>query len=100
MWYVLFTIAALHVFGDITGCVDLTRHLDVGHTAIAFSEADYARYRGTGESAEDLKPLTRADLEREYRVEECDGLLWAYDRQTGELVFLFEKGAVPGQGKV
>ena len=47
---------------------------------------------GTGESAEDLQPLARAELEQEYRVEECDGLLWVYDRQTGELVFLFEKG--------
>ena len=25
-------------------------------------------------------------------MEKCDGLLWVYDRQTGELVFLFEKG--------
>jgi hypothetical protein len=89
---VLFAVAALHAFGGITASADLARYLEMGHTATAFSEADGARYRGTGESAEDLQPLTRAELEQEYRVEECDGLLWVYDRQTGVLVFLFEKG--------
>ena len=99
MWYVLFTVAALHAFGAVTGWAGLARHPEPGRTANASSETDYARYRGTGESAGDLQPLTREELEREYRVEECDGLLWVYDRQTGELVFLVEKGTVPGQGE-
>jgi hypothetical protein len=71
----LFAVAALHAFGAVTGCADLARHLEAERTASPSPEADYAHYRGTGESAEDLKPLTRAELEREYRVEECDGLL-------------------------
>jgi hypothetical protein len=91
MGYVLLAVAALHAFGAITTWAGLARHPEAGRTASASPEADYARYRGTGESAEDLQPLTRAELEREYRVEECDGLLWVYDRQTGELVFLFER---------
>jgi hypothetical protein len=91
MGYVLFAVAALHAFGAVTGWADLARHVEVERALCACSDADCARYRGTGESAEDLQPLTRAELEREYRLEECDGLLWAYDRQTGELVFLFEK---------
>jgi hypothetical protein len=62
MWY-LFAVAALHAFGAVTGCADLARHLDAEATANVSSEAHeahYARYRGTGESAEDLQPLTRA----------------------------------------
>jgi hypothetical protein len=65
MWYVLFTVAALHAFGAITTWADLAQHLGAEHTAQAPSDADYVRYRGTGESAEDLQPLTRAELEQE-----------------------------------
>jgi hypothetical protein len=54
----------------------------------ALAGRDYYTRRS---SAEDLQPLTREDLEQEYRVEECDGLLWVYDPETGELVFLFAK---------
>jgi hypothetical protein len=86
----LFTVAALHAFGAVTGWADQAGYLDARQARSAYYEADYARYRGTGESAEDLKPLSRAELEQEYQVEECDGLLWVSDRQTGELVFLFE----------
>jgi hypothetical protein len=76
----------------------MARHLEEGRALCASYDADYARYRGTGESAEDLKPRTREELEQEHRVEECDGLLWVYDRQTGELVFLFGKRPESGGG--
>jgi hypothetical protein len=71
MWYVLFALAALAAFRAVNGCADLAWHHEAARALSASSDADYARYRGTGESAEDLQPLTRAELEQEYRVEEC-----------------------------
>ena len=100
MGFVLFAAAVLQAFGAATGCSSLAQLGVAWWAQAAACEADYARYRGTGESAEDLKPLTRAELEQQYRVEECDGLLWVYDRQTGELIFLFAKGPAPRQGRV
>jgi hypothetical protein len=59
MWYVLLVVA-LHAFGAVTGWADLAQHLGAECSAQALSDADCARYRGTGESAEDLQLLTRA----------------------------------------
>ena len=91
MWYALVVLASLYAPEAAIRSADLARELKTEWEHRTRYDADYARYRGTGESAEDLQPLTRAELEQEYRVEECDGLLWAYDRQTGGLVFLFGK---------
>jgi hypothetical protein len=91
MWYVLFVVASLCISEAATRSADLARHLDAVQARSASYDADYARSRGTGESEEDLQPLSRAELEREYRVDECDGLLWVYDRRSGELVLLLPK---------
>ena len=92
MWYVLFVVASLYAPEAAIRSADLARELKTEWEHGTRYDVDYARYRGTGESEEDLQPLSRAELEQEYRVEECDGLLWVYDHRTGELVFLFEKG--------
>src|SRR3954468_12305015 len=81
-------MAALAGPGGLGGCREAER------TRSATYDNDYAWFRGTGDSPEDLRPPTPEEPRRSYRVEECDGLLRVYDRRTGGLLYVYD--GLPG----
>src|SRR5436309_893417 len=49
MWYVLFVVVSLCIPEAVTRSADLARHLKTEWEHWTLYDADYARYRGTGE---------------------------------------------------
>ena len=61
----VFAVASLPALGA-AGCAGPAFPRGAERCRSPSYEADYAWYRGTGESPEDLRPLSREELEQEY----------------------------------
>jgi hypothetical protein len=81
-------VAGLSGAGGLGDCREAER------TRSATYDDDYDLFRGTGDSPEDLRPLTLEELRRSYRVEEDGGVWRVYDRRTGERLYIYD--APPG----